>query len=168
MAGTDYKIVGSLTGFYHQRLVKNLNLTSTEYGLPGMPYVRSSVGQLTNASHIIGSTVHPVVPIRYVGIGTQAQSTKSTGTEGMYVELVKTFDIIEAGYTGTASTDFIAGLRNIKLSTDGSDTSTSGYAPLALSTSTHCGTTAVLEHAIIESVDSSNSKVRFYFERMTT
>lgn len=152
-------------GDYKSRTIKNLYTATTTVCIPGMPYHRSAIGTVDQLSFIPGTTVHPNAPIRYLGVEA---GTYSTAVRVNVYELVAPGMIIEATYTGTASTDFIAGMKNIKVSTAGSATGTTGPIPPVLSTSTNCASTAVLEHAIILSVDSVNSKVRFYFERITT
>ncbi len=161
-----YKHVGNMFGGdFKSRRIKNLYTATTTVCIPGMPYHRSAIGTVDHLSFILGTTVHPHIPFRYIGVEA---GTYSTAVRLNTYELVAPGMLIEATYTGTASTDFIPGLQNIKVSTAGSATGTTGAIPPVLSTSTECGTTNVLEHAIIESVDSANSKVRFYFERITT
>lgn len=157
-----FKIVGNLYGEYKQTLLKDISLSSTSYGIPGFPTNLLALGQWTSTDVVLGTTVHPHKAFR--GIYLNACSSDET----CVVEMVKPYDIIEADYTGTASTDFIAGVQNIKMSTAGSNTSSTGSVPVILSTSTNAGSTAVLEHAYIYNVDSANSKVRFYFEKLST
>jgi hypothetical protein len=161
------KIVGTLgPGYYRPTMEKDISLDSTTYGVIGMPYRLSAIGVYTSTDVILATTVHPHKPFRYLGINTVTGTTAVTS--GAVMEMVKPFDLIEATYTGTASTDFIAGTQNIKISTAGSATGSTAGVPPVLSTSTNVGSTAVLEHAFIYKVDATNSKVYFYFESLTT
>jgi hypothetical protein len=161
------KIVGTLgPGYYRPFIEKDLSLGTTTWGILGMPYHLSAVGQYTSTDFNLGSTVHPHKAFHYISIANTEGS--SSVTSGAAMEMVHPYDIIEATYTGTASTDFVAGCQNIKISTAGSATGTTGPVPPVLSTSTNVGSTAVLEHAYIHKVDATNSKVYFYFRKLST
>jgi hypothetical protein len=158
-----FKIVGNLYGEYKQTLLKDISLSSTSYGIPGFPTNLNSLGQWTSTDVCLGTTVYPHKAFR--GIYLNACSSDET----CVVEMVKPYDIIEADMsTATVSTDFIPGTKNIMLSTAGSNTSSTGSIPLVLPDSTGVGSTYVLEHAYIFSVDDVNDKVRFYFEKLST
>jgi hypothetical protein len=158
-----FKIVGNLYTEYKQTLVKDIPLSSTSYGIPGLPTNLLAIGEWTSTDVCLGTTVYPHKAFR--GIYLNACSSDET----CVVEMVKTYDIIEADMsTATVSTDFIPGTKNIMLSTAGSNTSSTGSAPLVLPDSTLVASTAVLEHAYILAVDDVNDKVRFYFEKLST
>ena len=161
------KVVGTLaSGYYRPYIEKDITLDTTTYGVLGFPYRLSSIGVYTSTDVVLASTVHPHKPFLYLCTNTVTGS--SAVTTGAVMEMVKPYDIIEATYTGTASTDFITGTQNLKISTAGSATGSTAGVPPVLSTSTNPASTAVLEHAFIHKVDATNSKVYFYFTAFTT
>jgi hypothetical protein len=100
------KIVGSLYGFYHARIVDNIYMTSGEAAEAGQAYKLSS-GKWTKAT---GTDRIYAICIKDVAAGAKA-----------VMEIVKPGDIIEADYTGTPHANFGVGCETATLgNSDGS------------------------------------------------
>lgn len=102
------RVSGSIIGTYHPIVVSNIYVTDSEALVEGRAYYLSS-GRWTKSATT-------------AAIQAICLKAEDAGTDVLAVmELVKTGDILEGDYTGTANAAFIPGLQVAVLDADGSN-----------------------------------------------
>jgi len=102
------KVVGSLIGYYHPVIIDNIYMTDSEAAVEGQAYYLAS-GRWTKSAT---TTAVEAVCLKAVDAGTDVLAI---------MEMVKTGDILEADYTGTANAAFLPGLTVAILDANGAN-----------------------------------------------
>ena len=102
------KIIGSLHGNYHGRIIEDLYMTDSEAAVEGRGYYLYS-GRWTKSAT---TAAVEAVCVKDADAGTNVKAV---------MELVKPGDIIEADYTGTADAAFLPGLTAANLDANGAN-----------------------------------------------
>jgi len=126
------KVIGSMIGNYHPKIVDDLYMTDAEAAVAGRGYYLSS-GRWTKAAT---TAAVEAICLKDATAGTDVQAV---------MEIVKTGDILEADYTGTPAAGFEAGLTAAVLDADGENVD---------------ATTVTGGHLRLLNVDTTNSKVQ--------
>ncbi len=134
------RIVGSLLGYYHARIVDDIYMTDSEAAVVGRGYYLSS-GRWTKSA---ATAAVEAVCIKAADAGTDVLAT---------MELVKAGDIIEADYTGTPNAAFLPGLKVAVLDANGANVDAA---------------TVTGGHLVILEKDTANTKVRMVAQKTIT
>lgn len=126
------KIVGSMSGPYHPKIVDNIYVTNSEELVAGRAYYLSG-GRWTKAA--AGSAIEGIC-IKSASAGTNVLAV---------MEIVKPGDILEADYTGTPVQAFQPGLIGVTLDSNGDKVDA----------------TVTTGHGVLLSVDSVKGTCRF-------
>lgn len=126
------KVIGSVIGNYHPKIVDDIMMTDGEAAVEGRGYYLSG-GRWTKAAT---TAAVEAVCIKSADAGTDVKAV---------MELVKTGDIIEADYTGTPAAGFEPGLTTAVLDANGDNVDAA---------------TVTGGHLRILSVDSNKQKVQ--------
>jgi len=102
------RVIGTMVGTYHQRVVSNIYMTDSEAAVAGQGYYIAS-GRFTKAAT---TSAVQAVCLKSMDAGTNVLTV---------MELVKAGDIIEADYTGTADAAFLPGLTLAVLDANGAN-----------------------------------------------
>ena len=102
------KIIGSILGNYHGKIVDDLYMTDSEAAVVGQGYYLAS-GRWTKSA---AAAAVEAVCLKAADAGTDVVAV---------MELVKPGDIIEADYTGTANAAFLPGLKLAVLDANGAN-----------------------------------------------
>jgi hypothetical protein len=126
------KIVGSLIGYYHPVVITDLLMKDNEAAVEGQAYYLAS-GRLTKSA--------TTAAVEFVCLKSAPGGTNVPAI----MEMVKTGDILEADYTGTADAAFLPGLTVGVLDANGANVDAA---------------TVTGGHLRILSIDTSAKKVR--------
>jgi len=108
-------VIGSLIGEYHPKIVSNIYMTDSEAAVVGQGYYLAS-GRWTKSAT---TAAIEAICIKSAAAGTDVLPV---------MEMVKTGDIIEADYTGTANAAFVPGLTLAVLDANGANVASATVA----------------------------------------